>query len=262
MKIHPTALVDSQAELAEGVEVGPYSIIGPHVHVGKNTVIGPHCVLDGRTVLGEGNRVFSGAQIGILSQDMKHNPDIAGRTVIGANNFIREHVTISASTIPTHDDDHRVTSIGDNCWLMAYTHVGHDCHLANNVIMANCASLAGHVEVEDFANIGGLVGVHQECVIGAYSFIGGMSRISQDVAPYMLIEGNPARCRGLNSVGLRRRGFDEAARGRIKEMYRIMFRSDRNVTQALHEIERAVADSPERTAFVEFFRKSIRGVTR
>jgi UDP-N-acetylglucosamine acyltransferase len=193
---------------------------------------------------------------------MKHNEAILGRTVIGDENYIREHVTISASTIPTADEDHRVTSIGNRCWLMAYSHVGHDCHVGNNVIMANCASLAGHVEVEDYANLGGLVGVHQECVIGAFSFIGGMTRVSQDIPPYMLVEGNPARCRGVTGVGLRRRGFDDQGRARIKDMYRIMFRSDKNVTQALHEIERSVADSAERSAFVEFYRKSIRGVTR
>jgi len=262
MKIHPTAIVDSHAELAGDVEVQPFTIIGPQVRIGPGTVIGPHCVIEGRTVLGRNNRVFSGAQIGVVSQDMKHDLQLTGRTDIGDGNVIREHVTISASTLPTPEDEHRVTTIGNGCWLMAYSHVGHDCHVADNVIMANCASLAGHVEIEDFANIGGLVGVHQECVIGTMSFVGGMSRIAQDVPPYMIVEGNPARCRGPNSVGLRRKGFDEASRGRIKTMYKIMYRSDFNVTQALHEIESKVEDSAERSAFVEFFRKSIRGVTR
>jgi UDP-N-acetylglucosamine acyltransferase len=262
MKIHPTAIVDSGAELADDVEVQPYTLIGPQVRIGSGTVVGPHCVLAGRTVIGKNNRIFSGAQVGVVSQDMKHHPDLLGRVEIGDENYIREHVTISASTISSDEEDHRVTSIGNGCWLMAYSHVGHDCHLANQVIMANCASLAGHVEVADFANIGGLAGVHQECAIGTLCFVGGMSRISQDVPPFMIVEGNPARCHGPNSVGLRRRGFDEAARGRIKTMYRLMYRSNHNVTQALHEIEREVEESVERSTFVEFYRQTIRGVTR
>jgi UDP-N-acetylglucosamine acyltransferase len=261
MKIHPTAIVDPQAELADDVEVQPYTLIGPHVRIGAGTVIGPHCVLEGRTVIGENTRIFSGAQIGVPCQDLKHRPELVGRVSIGSGTAIREHVTISASSMESPEDDHRITSVGNGCLLMAYAHVAHDCRVGDSVIMANCATLAGHVEVESYASLSGLVAVHQFCAVGAYAFIGGLSRVTKDVSPYMIIEGNPARCCGPNSVGLRRKGFDVDARGRIKQMYKIMFRSNLNTTQALHEIEASVEDSPERTHFLEFFRKSVRGVT-
>ncbi|HOS04175.1 MAG TPA: acyl-[acyl-carrier-protein]--UDP-N-acetylglucosamine O-acyltransferase, partial [Candidatus Hydrogenedentes bacterium] len=155
MSIHPTAVIDPKAELAPDVIVEPFTIIGPHVHIDSGTVVGPHCVFTGRTVIGKNNQFFSGSQIGILSQDLKHKKGLIGRTVIGDNNMFREHVTVSASTMSSFDDDHRVTSIGDNCLFMAYSHVAHDCHVGNAVIMANCAALSGHVDVEDKATIGG-----------------------------------------------------------------------------------------------------------
>jgi UDP-N-acetylglucosamine acyltransferase len=262
MKIHPSAIVDPKADVDESAEIQAFSIIGPDVKIGPGTVVGPHCVITGRTVVGANNRFFSGAQIGVLSQDLKHKSGLVGRTVIGDGNTVREHVTVSASTMTTFDDDHRVTSIGNDCLFMAYSHVAHDCHVGNNVIMANCASLGGHVDVEDRVIIGGLSGIHQECVLGTMSFIGGLSRVAQDVVPYMIVDGNPGRCYGPNSVGLRRNGLDTAARNRIKSMYKTMFRSDLNTTQALHEIEATVDDSEERTTFVEFIRKSIRGITK
>jgi UDP-N-acetylglucosamine acyltransferase len=262
MRIHPTALVDPKAELADDVEIQAFTIVGPHVCIGAGTVVGPHCVLDGRTVIGRDNRVFSGAQIGIVCQDLKHRTEFIGRAIVGDGNLIREHVTISASSMESPEDEHRVTSVGDNCLLMAYSHVAHDCHVGNGVIIANCTALAGHVDVEDYASMSGFVAVHQFCVIGAHSFTGGLTRVTKDIPPYMIVEGNPARCHGPNSVGLRRRGFDEAARGRIKQMHRLMFRSDLNTTQALHDIETSVEDSPERTRFLEFVRKSIRGITK
>ena len=262
MKIHPSALIDPKAELAEDVEVQAFSIIGPTVQIGRGTIVGPHCVLDGRTVLGENNRLFSGAQIGVLSQDLKHKAGLVGRTQIGDNNLFREHVTVSACTMSSYDDEHRVTSIGDGCMFMAYSHVAHDCHVGSGVIMANCASLAGHVDVEDHAILGGLTGVHQECVVGSMAFIGGLSRVAKDVPPYMIVDGNPAKCCGPNMVGLKRNGFDSARRAHIKQMFKIVFRSDLNTTQALHEIETVVEDSPERAHFTEFIRKSIRGIIK
>lgn len=260
MMIHPTAIVHPRAELAAGVEVQPFAIIGEHVRIGANTIVGPHCVIEGRTVIGEDNHLFSGSQIGVLCQDQKHRKGMIGRTQIGNGNFVREHVTISASTMESYDDDHRVTVVGDRCLLMAYSHVAHDCHLGNDIIMGNCAALAGHVDVEDRAIINGLSGVHQECVVGRMSFVAAMSRVIKDVPPYMIVEGHPARCCGPNSVGLRRNGLDQEARARIKQMYRIMYRLDLNTTQALHEIEARVEECEERNHFVDFFRKSIRGV--
>jgi len=262
MNIHPWAIVDPKAELADDVEVQAFSIIGPDVKIGPGTVVGPHCVLTGRTLIGEGNQFFSGAQIGILSQDLKHKEGLVGRTVIGNHNMFREHVTVSACTMSSYDEEHRVTTVGDGCLFMAYSHVGHDCHLGSRIIMANCAALSGHVEVEDGVILGGLSGVHQECVLGKMGFVGAMTRISKDVPPYMIVEGNPAKCHGPNVVGLRRNGLDGDARKRIKEMYRIMFRSDVNTTQALHEIEATIEDCEERSHFVDFVRKSLRGVTK
>jgi len=262
MKLHPSAIIDPNAELADDVEVQAYSIIGPHVKIGSGTVIGPHCVIDGRTEIGERNRTFSGAQIGVLSQDLKHKPELAGRCVIGDENMIREHVTISACTMTSLDDKDRVTSVGDRCMFMAYSHVAHDCHVGSRVIMANCASLAGHVNVEDGAILGGLVGVHQECVVGSLAFVGGLSRVAKDVPPYMIVDGNPATCCGPNTVGLKRNGYDTEERARIRQMYKIMFRSDLNTTQALQEIENSIESSPERDHFTGFVRNSVRGITK
>ena len=261
MKIHATAIVDPGARLADDVEIQPFAIIGAHVQIGSGTVIGPHCVVDGSTVIGENNRFFSGAQVGIVSQDLKHKPGLMGRTVIGNGNLVREHVTISAATMTSHDEDHRLTSVGDNCMFMAYSHVAHDCHVGSHVILANCASLSGHVDVEDHAILGGLTGVHQECVVGTYSFIGGLSRVSKDVPPFMIVDGNPARCCGPNTVGLKRGGFTPQDRTRIKQMFKIMYRSDLNTTQALHEIETVVEECRHREHFLEFFRGTLRGIT-
>lgn len=262
MKIHPTAIIDPKAELAEDVEVQPYTIIGSQVHIGRGSVVGPHCVIDGRTIIGENNSFFSGSQIGVMCQDLKHNMKLTGRVEIGDNNTFREHVTISASTMSSYNDDHRITTIGNNCLFMAYSHVGHDCQLGSEIIMGNCATLAGHVHVEDYAFFAGLSAVHQFCAVGTIAMIGGLAAVSKDVPPYTMIAGNPARFCGLNSVGLRRRGIDSVTRRQIKEMTRIMFRSSFNTTQALHEIERVVEDTSARTHFLDFFRKSIRGVTK
>lgn len=262
MKIHPTAIVHPDAQLADDVEVQPYTIIGGHVFIGAGTVVGPHCVIEGRTVIGKNNRIFSGAQIGVLSQDLKHREGLIGRTSIGDGNTIRETVTISASTMLSEEDDHRVTTIGDHCLLMTCSHVAHDCHLGNEVVMANCVLLAGHVDVEDQVIIGGSTCIHQECVLGKMAFLGGMTRITKDAPPYMVLEGNPVRCFGPNSVGLRRNGLDEAARARVKQIYRIVYRSELNTTQALEEIERSVEQSEERDTFVQFTRKSVRGITK
>ena len=260
MKIHPTAIVDPEAQLADGVEIQAYSIIGGQVRLGADTVIGPHCVIEGRTVIGERNRVFSGAQIGVVSQDLKHRPDLVGRVEIGNDNFIREHVTISASTHRSEEDEHLVTTIGSKCMFMACTHVAHDCHVGNSVIMANGAVLAGHVRIEDKVTIGGLTGVHQECNVGTMAFVGGMTRAAKDIPPYMLVEGVPPRCIGPNTIGLQRNGLDEAARSAIKSMYKLLYRSKLNATQALEAIEADVAPSAFRDHFIQFVKQSKRGV--
>lgn len=262
MKIHPTAIIDPKAELAEDVEVQAYSIVGPHVRIGAGTVVGPHCVIEGRTVIGERNRFFSGAQIGVLSQDLKHKPGLVGRLVMGDDNIVREHASISASTHSSEADEERTTIIGNHCLIMTCAHVGHDSQVGSHVILANYVAMAGHVTVEDRAIVGGLVAVHQFCRIGTLAMIGGTTRVWNDAAPYMITDGNPARCGGPNKVGLQRNGFDEAARKRIKTMYRIMWRSHLNTSQALDRIENEVADSPEKRHFIEFVKNSTRGITR
>ena len=262
MKIHPTAIVDSKAELGDDVEVQAYTLIGPHVHIDCGTIVGPHCVLEGRTRIGKNNRFFSGAQAGIISQDLKQKDEFVGRLEIGDGNVIREHVTISASTMSSYEDEHRVTTVGNDCLIMTCAHIGHDCSVGSNVILANCVALAGHVKVEDRAIIGGLSAVHQFCVIGRMAMIGGLSRVWHDAPPFMIVDGNPARCCGPNTVGLRRNGLSDEARNCIKNMYKIMFRSTLNTTQAIYEIEASVEECPERTHFLDFVRNSIRGITK
>lgn len=263
MSIHASAIVHPNAELEADVEVQAFAIIGEHVRIGPGTVVGPHCVIDGRTEIGPGNRIYSGAQIGVPSQDRKHGEGLTGRTVIGGGNLIREHVVISACTLAGDESDRdRATVIGNGCMFMAFSHVAHDCRVGNGVILANCAALAGHVTVEDEAVVGGLSGVHQECAIGALAFVGGVTAVRKDVPPYMIVDGVPARCSGPNAVGLQRHGFDAQARARVKAMYRIMYRSGLNTTQALERIEAAVEDSAERKHFLAFVRASVRGITR
>ncbi len=262
MNIHPTAIVHPDAQLAEGVEVQAFSIIGPHVKIGAGTVVGPHCVIDGNTTIGERNMFFSGSQIGVLSQDLKHGEDLVGTTIIGDENQFREHTSVSASTMEEDVDDHRVTRVGNSGLFMASSHIAHDCHVGNNVIMANSVALSGHVDVHDWAIIGGISGVHQFSVVGTMAFIGGMSRVVKDAPPFMIVEGNPARCMGLNMVGLKRRGLDKDQRKCVKDMYKIMYRSNLNTTQALREIENSVEDCNERSVFLDFVRKSARGITK
>jgi UDP-N-acetylglucosamine acyltransferase len=262
MSIHPTAIIDPDAELADDVEVQAYTIIGPQVRIGAGTVVGPHCTIDGRTVIGERNRFYSGAQIGIVPQDLKHNHDFLGRFEMGDGNVVREHVTMSSSTMQTKADEDKVTRVGSNCLFMAYSHVAHECNIGSQVIMANSVALAGHVEVEDEAIIGGLSAVHQFVRIGQYAMIGGMTRLSNDAPPYMITAGVPALVSGPNTVGLKRHGFSREQRARIKQMFKIIYRSGLNTTQAMTAIEAQVEESSERSTFIEFVRKSNRGITR
>jgi UDP-N-acetylglucosamine acyltransferase len=262
MKIHPTAIVDSHAELDGDVEVQAYSIIGPHVQIGAGTVVGPHCVINGRTVLGKNNRIFSGAQIGVLSQDLKHNLDYQGRTIIGDNNQFREHVTVSASTVTGEADQDNATIIGSGGLFMASSHIGHESVVGDNVIMANCVALAGHVTIQDKVIIGGLSGVHQFCSVGTMAIVGGMVPIRTDAPPYFVIEGHPERCRGVNTIGLDRNGVPKETQRLIRKMYKILYLAGLNTSQALERIEAEVPACPERDTLVTFVRSSKRGITR
>ena len=257
MSIHPTAIVSPDATLAEGVEVGPYSIIGPNVHIGKKTVIGPHVVIESHTDIGEACRISQFASIGGDPQDLKYRGEET-RVVIGNHNTLREYVTINRATV----SDIGVTIIGDHNLLMAYCHVAHNCKLGNHIVMANAANLAGHVHVEDFAIIGGLTGVHQFTRIGAHCIIGGASAVTKDVPPFVMASGNFAKLYGLNVIGLKRRGFTDETIGAIKEAYRIVFRSSMLLSAAIKKVEEVVEDLPEVRQFVDFIRKSERGICR
>jgi UDP-N-acetylglucosamine acyltransferase len=257
MKIHPTAIISPEATLAEGVEVGPYSIIGPDVHIGKNTIIGPHVVIERHTDIGEGNRISQFASLGGDPQDLKFKGEET-RVIIGNHNTIREYATINRATTA----DIGVTIIGDHNLLMAYTHVAHNCRLGNRIVMANAANLAGHITVEDYAIIGGLSGVHQFTRIGAHCIIGGASAVTKDVPPFVTASGNFAKLFGLNLVGLKRRGFSDEAIQALKEAYRIIFRSSQLLNKAIEKVEQEVADLPEVRQFLDFIRNSERGICR
>lgn len=257
MKIHPTAIVAPDALLEEGVEIGPYSIIGSDVVIGKNTVIGPHTVIDDYTRIGEGCRIFQFCSIGAPPQDLKFGGEKT-RVVIGNFNTIREFVTIHRSTIA----DIGVTQIGNHNLIMAYCHVAHNCKLGNHIIMSNVATLAGHIHVEDYAIISGLSGVHQFTRIGAHSFIGGASGVARDVPPYTLANGNHAKLFGLNLIGLQRRNFSDETIKALKDAYKIIFRSDLLLEAALEKAQKEVEDLPEVRHFLTFIKNSERGVCR
>jgi len=257
MNIHPTAIISQDATLAEGVEVGPYSIIGPDCHIGKNTRIGPHVVIESHTDIGEGCRISQFASLGGAPQDLKYRGE-ATRVVIGNYNTIREYVTINRAT----KADSGVTLIGNHNLLMAYCHVAHNCRLENHIVMANAANLAGHIHIEDFAIIGGLSGVHQFTRIGAHCIIGGASAVTKDVPPFVMASGNFAKLFGLNTIGLKRRGFTDETLQALKKAYRIVFRSSMLLSAAIKKVESEVEDLPEVRQFLAFIRESKRGLCR
>lgn len=233
--IHPTAVIHPGAELHPTAEVGPYAVIGAKVKVGAETLIGAHVVLDGWTEIGARNQIFPGAAIGLASQDKKYDGSDS-LVKIGDDNRIREFVTINCAT---YADE--VTLIGDRNLIMAYTHVAHNCVIEDQVVITNAVSLGGHVHIESQARVGGMTGIHQGVRIGRLAMIGGMSRITRDVPPYMLVEGNGARVRSLNLVGLKRAGLLELANGQVfqslKKAFRILYRSDLTLNEALEKIE-------------------------
>ncbi|MGA2553448.1 MAG: acyl-ACP--UDP-N-acetylglucosamine O-acyltransferase [Smithella sp.] len=257
MKIHPTAIISPDAHLEEGVEIGPYSIIGSDVKIGKNTLIGPHTVIDDYTHIGEGNHIFQFCSIGAPPQDLKFGGEKT-RVVIGNFNTIREFVTIHRSTTA----DIGVTIIGDHNLLMAYTHVAHNCKLENNIIMSNAATLAGHIHIENYAIISGLTGIHQFCRIGEHCMIGGASAVVKDVPPYVIAQGNHAKLFGLNLIGLKRRNFSEKTIKAISEAYRIIFRFKLLLEDAIKKAEAEVENLPEVNHFIKFIKESERGVCR
>lgn len=257
MSIHPTALVHKNARIAEGVEIGPYSVIGEHVSIGKDTKIASHVLIEGWTAIGERNRIFSFSSVGTSPQDIGYKNE-ESYVIIGNDNVIRECATVHRAT--TKAD--RKTEIGNGNYLMAYSHVAHDCKLGNNIIMANSAGLAGHIVIEDYAILGGIVGVHQHVRIGAYAMIGGQSAIVQDIPPYVSAAGNRAQLYGLNTIGLKRRGFSDETINSLKKAYKVIFRSGLTMEEALNKAAEEFSDSREVSYFVNFMRSSKRGVTR
>ena len=256
-RIHPTAVVAAGARLAPDVEVGPYSVIGDGVEVGEGTWIGAHVVLDGPMRIGRRNRIFHFASLGAAPQDKKYAGEPTS-VEIGDGNTIREYVTINRGTV----QDVGVTRLGDDNWLMAYVHLAHDCQVGSHTIFANCTQLAGHVTIEDWAVLGGFSAVHQFVRIGAHAFTGMGSAMSQDVPPYVTAVGNLARPVGLNTNGLKRRGFSEDALSALKRAYRTLYRSGLTLEEAKAELDTQAAACPEVRVLAEFVARSKRGIVR
>lgn len=255
--IHPTAIVDPRARLAEGVAVGPYSIIGAGVEIGPRSEIGAHVVIEGRTRIGCDNRIFQFASLGAEPQDKKfHGED--SQLVIGDRNVIREFTTFNRGT----GEGGGATRIGDDNWIMAYVHIAHDCRVGSHVVFANNATLAGHVEVGDHVILGGFTGVHQFCKIGAHAFTGMGSLINADVPPFVVVAGPYARPRGVNSEGLRRRGFDAERIGAIKRAYRTLYVSGLPLSDARERLAAQAGVSEDVAALLDFIDRSERSLGR
>jgi UDP-N-acetylglucosamine acyltransferase len=260
MNIHPTAIVDPGAELDSSVNVGPYVIIEKGVKIGQETTIKPHTVLTGPTTIGSGNEIGPFATIGAPPQDLKYKGEDT-ELVIGDNNRIREYVSIHRGTVT----DKGFTIIGNGNLLMGYVHIAHDCVIGNSAILANAATLAGHVQIEDHAIIGGLVAIHQFTRIGPYSYIGGHSGISKDVAPFIIVSGTRKHMRvsGINKIGLRRHGFDKETIKKLDKAYRIIFMSPNLLLKdALDQAANEVTDCEPVKQLIDFFHNSKQGVIR
>lgn len=257
MSIHPLAVVHANAQLGADVNIGPFAVIGEHVKIGNGCQIGPHVVIDGDTEIGERCQFSPGASIGSPPQDIKYKGEPT-RLVIGSDCVFREYVTVNKGTVGGGG----VTTMGNNCLMLAYSHVAHDCHIGNGVILVNCASLAGHVTIEDFATVEGLCGIHQFVRIGAYAFIGGCSAVAQDVPPYMMAVGDRAQIYGLNSVGLKRRNFSEESLKALEKAHRILFRSKFSLKNALEKVKADIQGCAEVDRLVAFIEQSERGICR
>ncbi|MCU0766195.1 MAG: acyl-ACP--UDP-N-acetylglucosamine O-acyltransferase [Gammaproteobacteria bacterium] len=255
--IDPRAAIAAGAELDEGVSVGPFAVIGDGVQVGAGTWVGPHAVIQGPTVLGRDNRIFQFASVGEAPQDKKYGGEPT-RLEIGDRNVIRECATVHRGTV----QDAGVTRVGSDNLLMAYTHVAHDCTIGDHVILANAASLGGHITVGDWAILGGFAIVHQFCRIGAHCFCGMGSVISMDVPPYVTVSGHPAAAYGINSEGLQRRGFAPDAVARIRQAYKVLYKSGLRLEEAIAALQEQAAETPELEPLVAFLRASRRGIVR
>jgi UDP-N-acetylglucosamine acyltransferase len=255
--IHPSAVIHPRARLGPDCHIGPYSIIGPDVVLGARVRLESHCVIDGKTFIGDETHVYPFVSIGLASQDLKYRGEEA-ETHIGRRNKIREFVTIHRGT----EGGGRITRTGDDCLIMAQAHIAHDCILGNRVIMANGATLAGHVSVEDGANIGAYSGVHQFCRVGREAYIGGYSVVVKDALPFALTVGNHAKCYGLNTTGMKRRGYPRETIRALHHAFRLLLSSRLNTSQALEAIREEVRGAEEVDELVRFIETSKRGVIK
>jgi UDP-N-acetylglucosamine acyltransferase len=255
--IDSRAIVSPQADLAPDVVVGPFSIIGPNVSIGPGCIIGPHVVINGPTKIGAQNRFFQFASIGDAPQDKKYKGEPT-RLVIGDRNVFRESVTVNRGT--THDKG--VTTIGNDNLFMAYSHVAHDCVLGNNLVFANGATLGGHVEIDDWVIIGGLAAIHQFCKVGAHAFVAGGAIVTRDVPTYVMVAGNPAGPHTVNAEGLKRRGFTPAQVRNVRNAFRVLYRSDLLLADAVTKLKELGTTQPEVAALVDFIGRSERSLVR
>jgi UDP-N-acetylglucosamine acyltransferase len=257
MSIHPTAIVHPGARLASGVEIGAYSIVGEHVEIGENTRIGPHVVVNGHTRIGRDNRIFQFSSLGEIPQDKKYAGEPT-RLEIGDRNTIREFCTLNCGTA----QDVGVTRLGNDNWIMAYVHLAHDCQVGNNTIFANNAQLAGHVQVGDWVILGGFTAVHQFVRIGAHSMTAMGTILLQDVPPYVMVSGNPSAPHGINSEGLKRRGFSSKSVMAIRRAYKTIYKSGLKLDEACAALAGDAAETAELGALVDFLAQAGRGIVR
>jgi len=255
--IHPSAIIDPGARLGRNVSIGAYSIIGAHVEIGDDTWVGPHVVIEGHTRIGRRNRVFQFCSLGAMPQDKKYAGEPT-RLEIGDGNTIREFCTLNCGTA----QDAGVTRLGDDNWIMAYVHLAHDCQIGSHAIFANNAQLAGHVHVGDYAILGGFTGVHQFVRIGAHSFTAIATVLVHDLPPYVMAAGDTARARGINTEGLRRRGFSVDALARIKIAYKTLYRSGLTLEQARTRLAQQAGACAEIGVLADFLQSSTRGIVR
>ncbi len=256
-RIHPTAIIDVAARIAADVEIGPYTIIGPHVDVGAGCVIGPHTVIKGHTRIGAHNQIYQFVSLGEAPQDKKYAGEPT-RLEIGDNNTIREFCTLNTGTA----QDAGVTRVGNDNWIMAYVHIAHDCQIGNHTIFANNAQLAGHVHIDDHAILGGYTGVHQFCRVGAHVITGIGTHVLKDVPPFITASGSPAKPYGINSEGLKRRGFSADTITGLKRAYKTVFRSGDTVEQALAALREQVSVCPQVQPLIDFLAVAGRGIIR
>jgi UDP-N-acetylglucosamine acyltransferase len=257
VKIHPTAIIDPRARIAADVEIGPYTMVGPDVEIGAGCWIGPHAVVTGHTRIGQRNRIFQFTSIGEVPQDKKYQGEPT-RLEIGDGNTIREFCTFNCGT----SQDAGVTRVGVDNWFMAYVHLAHDCQIGSHTVFANNAQLAGHVHIGDYVILGGFTGVHQFCRVGAHSITGAGTIVKQDVPPFVMASGNPAKPYGLNVEGLKRRGFTADTLTRLNRAYKTLYRSGLTLEQAKQRLARQVAECPELRITLDFLSGSGRGIVR